>query len=134
MRDDFFQHARVDVREVLQAFEHFPGLSYFVKDVESRTMLSTREYTRRVGAESLQDDIGKPPHEYMDKELADHYRNDDLTVLRTGQPLRNIIEIGFNERGVPDWFVTNKFLLRDVTHARRTSIRPWPPHVSSQRS
>jgi AraC-like DNA-binding protein len=115
LRDQFFEHARVDAREILRAFEHFPGLSYFVKDTDSRTMLSTREYTRRIGAESRQDNVGRPPDEYMPKELADHYRMDDLTVLRTGQPLRNIIEIGFNEHGVPDWFITNKCPLRDVT-------------------
>ncbi|HEX4792472.1 MAG TPA: helix-turn-helix domain-containing protein [Humisphaera sp.] len=115
LRDKFFQHARVDPREILRAFEHFPGLSYFVKDVQSRTMLSTREYTRRIGVESRQDNIGKRPDEYMAREFADHYRLDDLKVLRSGHPLRNIVEIGFNERGVPDWFITNKFPLRDVT-------------------
>jgi AraC-like DNA-binding protein len=115
LQDEFFRTASIDPRELLRAFEHVPGLSYFVKDVESRTMLSTREYTRRIGPQSGQDTIGKRPHEFLAKELADHYQQDDQTVLRTGQPLRNIVEIGLDEAGVPDWISTDKFPLRDKT-------------------
>jgi len=114
MRDEFFRTLAIDPREFLRAFEHVPGLSYFVKDAECRTMLSTREYTRRIGTQTGQETIGKRPHEYVAKELADHYQLDDQTVLRTGKPLRNIIEIGFDERGVPDWITTDKFPLRDL--------------------
>ena len=114
MRDEFFRSAAIDPREFLRAFEHVPGLSYFVKDAESRTMLSVREYGRRLGAQSGQETIGKRPHEYVAKELADHYHQDDQKVLQTGQPLRNIIEIGFDERGVPEWISTDKYPLRDT--------------------
>lgn len=110
----FFRNTLIDVREFLHAFEHFPGLSYFIKDAESRIMLENRDYTRRVGAESQQGNFGKKPHEYVAQEVADHYLQDDQKVLRTGQPLRNIVEIGFNERGVPEWFITSKFPLTDV--------------------
>ena len=115
MQDEFFRTASIDPRELLRAFEHVPGLSYFVKDAESRTMLSIRDYGRRIGARSGQETIGKRPHEYVAKELADHYQQDDQKVLQTGQPLRNIIEIGFDERGVPEWISTDKFPLRDIT-------------------
>src|SRR6185312_15752380 len=93
----FFRNAMIDVREFLHAFEHFPGLSYFIKDAESRIMLEELEYTRRVGRESRHENFGKQPHEYVAREVADHYLADDQTVLRTGKPLRNILEIGFNE-------------------------------------
>jgi AraC-like DNA-binding protein len=33
--------------------------------------------------------------------------------MRTGQPKLNIVELFFNEQGVPDWFITNKRPLRD---------------------
>jgi AraC-like DNA-binding protein len=114
MRDRFFRTVAIDPREFLHAFEFVPGLSYFVKDAESRTMLSSREYTRRIGAQSGQESIGLRPHECVAKELADHYQMDDQKVLQSGQPLRNIIEIGFDERGVPDWISTDKFPLRDA--------------------
>ena len=35
-------------------------------------------------------------------------------MYRTGKPLRNIVEIGFNEDGVPDWIITDKYPLKDA--------------------
>src|SRR5580765_5049802 len=49
LREQFFRDVGIDPRQFLQAFDHVPGLFYFVKDAESRTMLNTREYTRRMG-------------------------------------------------------------------------------------
>ena len=115
MREAFFQTAEIDSREFLRAFEHIPGLFYFIKDAQSRTMLSTREYTEQIGVQGGDEAVGKRPHEYMGRDLADHYLMDDKKVLQSGQPLRNIIEIGFNERGIPEWISTDKFPLRDAS-------------------
>src|SRR3954462_617098 len=93
LREAFFRDAGVDPRQFLQAFDHVPGLFYFVKDAESRTMLNTREYTRRMGYQPDDEIVGKRAREYLARDLADHYEADDQKVLRTGQPLRNIIEI-----------------------------------------
>lgn len=114
IREEFFRTAGIDPRQYLQAFDHVPGLHYFVKDVCSRTILNTREYAQLPGHRSDDDIVGKRPAEYLAPDLADHYEADDRKVFETGQPLRNIIEIGFNERGVPDWIITDKFPLRDA--------------------
>jgi AraC-like DNA-binding protein len=34
-------------------------------------------------------------------------------VLSTGEPKLNIVELFFNEQGVPDWFITHKLPVRD---------------------
>ena len=114
IRDEFFRATGIDPRQFLQAFDHVPGLFYFVKDAESRTMVNTREYRRRMGVRPDDEVVGKRPREYLARDLADHYEADDQKVLRSGQPLRNIIEIGFNEQGVPDWIITDKYPLRDA--------------------
>lgn len=115
MGDEFFRTAGINPREFLRAFEHIPGLYFFVKDAESRTMLNTQEYAPRIGFPGGAATVGLHPHEYAYKQLADHYLSDDQQVMRTGQPLRNIIEVGFNEQGVPEWISTDKFPLRDAT-------------------
>ena len=38
---------------------------------------------------------------------------DDREVLRTGRPLLDKREPAFDERGMLNWYVTNKFPLRD---------------------
>jgi AraC-like DNA-binding protein len=114
IRDEFFRNTGIDPRQFLQAFDAVPGLFYFVKDAESRTLLNTREYAQLLGQRSDEEIVGKRPREYLAQALADHYEADDQRVLRTGQPLRNIVEIGFNEQGVPDWIITDKYPLRDA--------------------
>jgi AraC-like DNA-binding protein/PAS domain-containing protein len=115
IREAFFRGAGLDPRQFLQAFDNIPGLFYFVKDAQSRTMLNTREYAQLLGHRSDDEIVGKRPSEYLARDLADHYEADDQKVLRTGQPLRNILEIGFNEQGVPDWIITDKYPLRDAS-------------------
>src|SRR5438045_2150770 len=98
IREEFFRDTGIDPRQFLQAFDHVPGLFYFVKDAESRTMLNTREYAQLLGYRSDEAIVGKRAGEYLAPGLAEHYEADDQRVLQTGRPLRNIIEIGFNER------------------------------------
>src|SRR5947199_5492173 len=114
IREDFFANAGIDPRQFLAAFDQIPGLFYFVKDAHSRTLLNTREYAHLPDHRPDEEIVGKRPGEYLARELAEHYEADDRKVLETGQPLCNIIEIGVNERGVPDWIITNKFPLRNA--------------------
>lgn len=114
MQDEFFRTTAIDPRDLLRAFEQIPGLYFFVKDAESRTVLNTQEYRPRIGFPGGEATVGLRPHEYVDEELAGQYLLDDQKVIRTGQPLKNIIEIGFNEQGVPEWINTNKYPLRDA--------------------
>jgi AraC-like DNA-binding protein len=77
-------------------------------------MINTREYAHVHGKRRDDETVGRQPHEYLAGALAEHYEADDRKVYTTGQPLRNIIEIGFNEQGVPDWIITDKYPLRNA--------------------
>src|SRR6476661_5555735 len=88
LRDDFFRDAGIDPRQFLRAFDGVPGLFYFVKDAQSRTMLSTREYARRMGHRSEDDTVGRRTGEYLAKDLADHYEADDRRAALFGPPRR----------------------------------------------
>lgn len=113
LREKFFRTAGIDPRQFLQALDNIPGLFYFVKDDQSRTMINTREYAQVPGHRRDDETVGKQPHEYLAGALGEHYEADDRKVYTTGRPLRNIIEIGFNEHGVPDWIITDKYPLRN---------------------
>jgi AraC-like DNA-binding protein len=114
IREEFFRSTGIDPRQFLQAFDQVPGLFYFVKDAQSRTLLNTREYGGQLGCRSEEEVVGRRAGEYLAKSLAEHYERDDQHVLSTGEPLRNIIEIGFDDQGVPDWIITDKYPLRDL--------------------
>ncbi|HEY8746522.1 MAG TPA: helix-turn-helix domain-containing protein [Tepidisphaeraceae bacterium] len=111
IREEFFEQAGIDPRQFLRAFDAILGVDYFVKDVHGRTMLNTRKNAQPGGFRSEEQFVGRRAGEYLVKSLADHYEADDREVIRTGQPVRNILEIRFDELGVPDWIITDKYPL-----------------------
>ncbi len=113
LSERFFQ-SQIDARQLLEPFSHLPGILYFVKDTKSRLMAISREAVARMGFQSEDEIIGRLPHEYLPAELADKFLADDGLVIRTGKPLRNIVELYYNQRGICDWIVTNKYPLRDA--------------------
>jgi AraC-like DNA-binding protein len=101
----------IEPRQLLQPYERLPGIVYFVKDAESRLMAVTSGVARRLGLEADEELIGKRPHEFAPKDLADKYVADDQWVVRNGKPMLNILEMGYNEQRLRDWVVTDKFPL-----------------------
>ena len=112
LRSDFF--ARIDSAQLLQALDHLPGVLYFVKDAQSRLMAVSHGSITRLGFKTEGDMIGLTDRDLVLPELANKYLSDDEWVLRHGRPRRNILEMWFNEQGVRDWIITDKYPLRDV--------------------
>ena len=113
LREEFFRR-QLDAKQLLQPFDHLPGLLYFIKDAQCRLMAMSREAAARVGFQTEEEMIGLTVHDYLPPDLADKYIADDQWVMRQGKPLRNIVEMWFNEQGVRDWIITDKYPLRDA--------------------
>jgi AraC-like DNA-binding protein len=112
LRANFF--ARIDSAQLLQALDHLPGVLYFVKDAKSRLMAVSHGSITRLGFKTEGDMIGLTDRDLVVPELANKYLSDDEWVLRHGRPRRNILEMWFNEQGVRDWIITDKYPLRDA--------------------
>ena len=112
-RDRFFRRL-AHLRDLLRPFDRAPGLLYFVKDADSRTMAVSPASVPRMGGKTEDDVIGLTPHQYLPPDIADKYLADDRRVLRTGQPLVNVVEVWVNEQKLRDWIVTDKYPLRDA--------------------
>lgn len=115
LKDGFF-HRLTDARQFLQPFEHIPGVLYFVKDAQSRLMAISHESVLRMGFQAEEEIIGRSVQEYLPPDLAEKYLTDDRWVISHGQPMRNIVEMGFSEQGIRDWVITDKYPLRDARH------------------
>lgn len=59
------------------------------------------------------DAVGKTDFDLNPMPYAERFVADDLEVYRTGEPLLNRVELWFDRVGLPDWYVTNKYPLRD---------------------
>ena len=113
LRNHFFEK-QIDAKQLLEPFRRLPGIFYFVKDTQSRLMAISREAVVRMGFQSEDEIAGRLPHEFMPPALADKYVADDSWVIRSGKPLCNIVESYYNERGICDSLVTDKYPLRDA--------------------
>ncbi|MDQ8181399.1 AraC family transcriptional regulator [Pelagicoccus sp. SDUM812005] len=98
-----------------QLFEHLPGVMYFVKDRESRILMGNREFAQRCGLASAEDLRGQSDVDIFPAYMARKFRADDLEVLRSGKPLLNLVELFPSRERLPEWFITQKFPMRDLS-------------------
>jgi AraC-like DNA-binding protein len=110
LRDQFLGQD-INIRRLLESFDHISGLQYFIKDTKSRTMATSRSTFNRLGIRDEKGVIGKAADSYLPRDLAEKYMEDDRKVIETGKPLRNIVEMYMNENGIRDWIITDKFPL-----------------------
>src|SRR5215207_9964907 len=95
-------------------FDLLSGVSFFAKNRQGELMLMSRS-NRAVY--NLSDDaqvVGLTDFDLNPADMARAYVRDDEHILATGEPLLSRVEVWFDERGVPDWFVVNKLPIRSA--------------------
>jgi PAS domain S-box-containing protein len=113
-------HARLEWRqrlrsgEIRRLFEHVPGTLFFAKNAAGEIMMGNRQFVERCGFKSEDELIGRHDQEIFPPHMAEKYREDDLQVIRTGEPLLQIVELFPNRHGDPEWFITDKLPLFDI--------------------
>ena len=88
--------------------------SIYIKDTQSRFVISNVEIARRVGAKTPDELIGKTDNDFHPKELASKYYADEQQVIRSGRPLLNREEqVIDHTTGETMWNLTTKVPWRD---------------------
>jgi PAS domain S-box-containing protein len=100
--------------EIRRLFEHVPGTLFFAKNAAGEIMMGNRQFVERCGFGSEDELIGRHDQEIFPPHMAEKYREDDLQVIRTGEPLLQIVELFPNRHGDPEWFITDKLPLFDT--------------------
>lgn len=85
----------------------------FVKDRDSRFVLSNAAHLRCLGASSLEDLVGKTDFDFFPRELAEQYFADEQLVIQTGRALSGREEPVVDAHGHQGWLSTDKIALRD---------------------
>ena len=83
---------------------------FFIKDRGARYVAVSQTLVDRCGCAKREDLIGKTTREVFPKPLGQAYYGQDQSVLETGLPLRDELELHLYVRGAPGWCVTNKSL------------------------
>jgi AraC-like DNA-binding protein len=89
-------------------FNHLPGISFFVKDLEGRHLAANDLLLQLYGYEKEEEFIGLTDLEILPRNLAEKFRRDDRKLFRSGKAILNIVEIFPNIHGIPEWFITHK--------------------------
>lgn len=99
-------------RNLLKTIIDTSTAAIFVKDAEARLVMANQRLLQFLGAQSLEDVRGTTDFDYYAPDLAQQYFDDDMQVIRTGEPLLNREEpsiIGDHKA----WALTTKVPLRD---------------------
>lgn len=94
--------------------DHMPDHIY-IKDAESRFITLNKRLLSTMHVESMDYVIGKTDFEFApNKEAAEEYYKDEQEIVKTGRPLINKEEIGFDEYGKKRSISTTKVPFFDV--------------------
>src|SRR5262249_46590021 len=100
-------------RDLLRTLmDNLPDYIY-VKDTESRMLLSNTGHLKALGAETLEEVVGKTDFDFFPREQAEPYYRDEQVLYATGQPLVDREEQVINRHGHRRWVLTTKIPLRD---------------------
>ncbi|HVO74546.1 MAG TPA: PAS domain-containing protein, partial [Ignavibacteriaceae bacterium] len=85
----------------------------YIKDTETRKVISNPADVKNIGKKTEEEVIGKTDFDFFPKEIAQKCFEDDLFVLKTGQPVLNREEFVLHEDGEKRWLLTSKLPLKD---------------------
>ncbi len=108
-----FQAIQQERQQLRTLIDNIPGQVYF-KDVEGHMLVVNQAQARLLGADSPEELVGKTDFDYFPEELAAKYRQDELEIIQTGQPMLNVVEPTVDPFGRRIWLSTSKVPLRDA--------------------
>jgi PAS domain S-box-containing protein len=96
-----------------QLFDHVPEIAFFLKDAQGRYMVVNQSLVERCGLQEKRELLGRHVREVFPKELAELYASQDQSVVRTGRPIVEHLELHWYARRRPGWCLTTKLPMRD---------------------
>ena len=95
-------------------FDGLPDVMFYVKDTEGRYLWANRTLVERTGLRSLTSIVGQTADQLFPVTGASTVTQ-DLEVIRTGRPMREMLRLYRTYRGDRYWCLSSKFPLRDET-------------------
>ena len=106
-------HPIGDLAMIEQLFDHVPETVFFVKDHQGKYLAVNETMVRRCGIGEKSEIIGKDVRDIFPKELAERYARQDETVLRSGRPILDRLELHWYDHREAGWCLTTKLPWRD---------------------
>ncbi len=92
-------------------FDQLPDIVFFIKDAKGRYVAANRTLVERCGLEDKRALLGKRPSEVLGETLGRSYEDQDATVIRTGEPIVDQLELHVIRSRDTGWCLTSKLPL-----------------------
>lgn len=92
--------------------DHLPD-SIYVKDTQSRFIITNRAELILIGAKTEEETIGKTVNYYLEDKSAEQHLHNDRKLLETGTALVNQEELVINKKGEMKWLLTTRVPLQE---------------------
>lgn len=96
-----------------RAFDALGNIHFFAKNLDGETLFFSQGLLAHHGLQEESQMLGKTDAELTPGEWATHYVEDDKWVMKTGFPKLGILELWFDEVGLPGFYLTNKYPLKN---------------------
>src|SRR5262245_8838632 len=91
-----------------EILDHLPDVYFYVKDVESRWQECNSATLTLFNASRKAEVLGKTDWDFYPEEIAREIIQDDRSVIESGNPIVNKLEVIVNEAGRLLWVLTTK--------------------------
>jgi AraC-like DNA-binding protein len=95
-------------------FDRVRDAVFTVKDPQGRYLAMSRSGVERCGLASREAAIGKTAFDLWPEEMARRYSDQDASLLRTGRPLVDALDLTLYPDRRPGWCLTQKLPLQDA--------------------
>lgn len=92
--------------------DHLPD-SIYVKDTQSRFIITNQAELNLIGAKTEEETIGKTVNNYLDRKSAAQHMQNDKKLLESGTALINQEECVVNKKGDMKWLLTTRVPLQE---------------------
>lgn len=103
---DFYQNNQLDPPSKL--FDTLSDSFYFAKDLTGRFVYGNQLFLHHFKLEHLSELLGKTDLDILPKSIGEKIQKDDQKIMRTGQPIANIVELIPGDSSRMRWHVTTK--------------------------
>jgi PAS domain S-box-containing protein len=103
----------VPIAALEQLFDQVPDIAFFIKDSQGKYVAVNHSLLERHGLSCKQDAIGKKPSDICSGEFGKLPSEQDKSVLLTGTPIIDHLEMQWEMPGRTVWCLTTKVPLKD---------------------
>ncbi len=109
----FFLRDMRDARDVASLFDYLPETYFYAKNTQSQFTMGNRSFLDLLGAQNLEQVLGKTDRDFFVPGIADKYIAEDRAVMKARAPIPNQIWLVPDSQGDVAWYISTKTPLFD---------------------